>query len=681
MRQWLRDLPVARKSTLIVMLTSSVALLLTCAGFVTFAQIAFRETLVRDITTTAQIIGDNSAAALSFGDPESAEETLKSLAAKSYVAAAAIYDRDGALFGTYRRHADADAFVPPPPESDMLRFGRDRIDLFRDIDLAGEKAGTIYIRASLGEMYERLLRYALTSLLVMLAALLVAYLFARRLQRLIADPISHLAAVVGQVAVDKDYSVRAAKTSDDELGRLIEGFNGMLHQIQLRDAELQDARGSLERRVGERTAELELEIAERRHAERALRSSEERFSTAFEHAAIGMALVAPTGELLKVNRAMCELVGYAAEDLRGRTFQALTHPDDLAADLENVRRVLAGEIPTYQIEKRYLHRQGHPVWALLSVSLVRDAGGAPLHFISQIQDISQRKRAEAELEETHRQLLDASRQSGMAEVATNVLHNVGNVLNSVNVSATLAADRVKNARPGNLATVVELLRANRDDLGRYLGEDEKGRHILTYLEQLAAEGGSEQQALVRELEHLRTNIDHIKKIVAMQQSYAKVSGFTEVVGIADLVEDSLRINEDALLRHGIQVERRFAATPQVSVEKHKVLQILVNLIRNAIQACDRRGGSDKRIVVGIEPAGARIQVSVGDNGAGIAPENLTRVFAHGFTTRKDGHGFGLHSGAIAATELGGSLRAESDGIDRGATFTLELPIQSTGVRP
>jgi signal transduction histidine kinase len=276
------------------------------------------------------------------------------------------------------------------------------------------------------------------------------------------------------------------------------------------------------------------------------------------------------------------------------------------------------------------------------------------------------------LEQTHKQLLEASHQRGRAEVATSVLHNVGNVLNSVNVSASLVVESVSNSRAASLAKVVALMREHEAQLGRYITSDPRGKHIPAVLEQLAQEWLEQQQTVVKELESLRANIDHIKEIVAMQQSHAKVAGSAEIVNVRDLVEDSLRLNASALLEAHIRVVRDFEEVPQINVEKHKVLQILVNLVLNAKHACDALGDIKKRMTLRISQVDGRIRISVSDNGVGIAAENLTRIFAHGFTTRKDGHGFGLHSGALAATEMGGSLSAHSDGPCKGATFTLEL---------
>jgi signal transduction histidine kinase len=263
----------------------------------------------------------------------------------------------------------------------------------------------------------------------------------------------------------------------------------------------------------------------------------------------------------------------------------------------------------------------------------------------------------------------------MAEVATNVLHNVGNVLNSVNVSSTLVLDNLKKSKVPYLGKAVALLDEHAADLGEFITTDPKGRQLPSYLNKLAGQLASEQTSAINELILLRQNIEHIKDIVAMQQSYAKISGVTEIIQITDMVEDALRMNAGALIRHEVELIREYADVPSITIEKHKVLQILVNLIRNAKYACDESGRTDKKLKMQITKLDSGIQIAVIDNGVGIPQENLTRIFSHGFTTRKLGHGFGLHSGALAAKELGGTLTAHSAGAGQGATFILKLPLQ------
>jgi len=296
------------------------------------------------------------------------------------------------------------------------------------------------------------------------------------------------------------------------------------------------------------------------------------------------------------------------------------------------------------------------------------------HALAIIQDITERKQTIAEHERLNEQLIKASRQAGMEEIATGVLHNVGNVLNSVNVAAGLLRDKVGQSQIPNLVKATNLLREHADDAAAFLTTDPKGLRLPGYLIKLGDHLAGEQQLWQQELEGLGKNIEHIKEIVAMQQNYARLSGASEVLDVEDLLEDALRMNESMLYRSGLRVQRQFQPVEPVSVDKHKVLQILVNLIHNARHAMKDSSEQERTLTVSIDqPDPTRVRVQVRDRGIGIPPENLTRIFQHGFTTKQEGHGFGLHSGANAAKEMGGSLCVRSDGPGTGATFTLELP--------
>ena len=289
------------------------------------------------------------------------------------------------------------------------------------------------------------------------------------------------------------------------------------------------------------------------------------------------------------------------------------------------------------------------------------------------KEIAERQRAEEALRVSQQRLLETSRLAGMAEVATGVLHNVGNVLNSVNVSAGIVTEKLRRSKAPNLAKAAALLTAQNGSLAQYLTEDPHGQKLPGYLAKLGEHLVAENTVLLREVEQLGNNIDHIKEVVAMQQSYATVVGMFEILPLDRLVDDAIAMNYGAFERHGVTVVRDFQTAPPARVDRHKVLQILINLIRNAKYALDDVERTDKQITISIKPAGEHVQVVIADNGIGIPPENLDRVFGHGFTTRKGGHGFGLHSGALAATEMDGTLRVQSAGLHHGATFTLQLP--------
>lgn len=290
-------------------------------------------------------------------------------------------------------------------------------------------------------------------------------------------------------------------------------------------------------------------------------------------------------------------------------------------------------------------------------------------------EVAEHKQAKVALETAQRQLIDTSREAGMAEVATNVLHNVGNVLNSVNVSAAVLMESLRKSKCSNLAKIATLLREHASDLAGFLTADPRGRQLPDYLIDLSQFLAEERNTLLAELGSLIKNIEHIKDIVSMQQNYASASGLKESVSLRDLVEDAIQLNNAALIRHDVQIAREYAEIPKVLTEKHRVVQILVNLIRNAKYALDEGAPAEKFLTLRINGDGSRkVRIEVADNGCGISPEVMPHIFEHGFTTRAGGHGFGLHGSVLAARQLGGTLDAHSEGRGRGTTFILELPL-------
>jgi len=284
-----------------------------------------------------------------------------------------------------------------------------------------------------------------------------------------------------------------------------------------------------------------------------------------------------------------------------------------------------------------------------------------------------------ELKEMHRQLMQSARQAGMAEVATNVLHNVGNVLNSVQTAAMLAKERVTGLKLEQVGRVASLLEQHRDDLGHFLTQTERGRNTMPFLSRLGQNLVDERKELLTLLEDVDRYTGHIGSVVKLQQNYARMPRLHEPVALAELVQDALRINAAGLGRHHVRVDQQMGQVPPVHTDKNKVLMILVNLISNAKYALDSKPEGERGLTVHLaSPSGERVRIEIRDTGVGIAPEMLTRIFQYGFTTRTEGHGFGLHSSALAAQELGGSLTAHSEGLGHGATFVLELPCAALG---
>lgn len=297
-------------------------------------------------------------------------------------------------------------------------------------------------------------------------------------------------------------------------------------------------------------------------------------------------------------------------------------------------------------------------------------------------EIEERQRAERELKDTQSQLIQASHQAGMAEVATGVLHNVGNVLNSVNVSAALISEKLNGDRLDKLQKTATLLAEKNGELGEFITTDPKGRLIPSYLVNLGNHLVAERNDAISELESLLRNIEHIKEIVSMQQSHARVFGLMERIQPEALVSDAVRMVSVSLQRHQIELRTDVIEPRLVEVDRHKVLQILVNLLRNAKHAMNEGNCDTRRISLTISGEDeSLVKITVADTGCGIPAENLTKIFSHGFTTRKGGHGFGLHSSALAAQQMGGRLTATSAGPGHGASFTLELPSKKSEPAP
>ncbi|MGC8560214.1 MAG: ATP-binding protein [Phycisphaerae bacterium] len=425
--------------------------------------------------------------------------------------------------------------------------------------------------------------------------------------------------------------------------------------------------------------ERSMEISSRELHDRneKIAAAEKKYRQIFENVSEGIFQIDPGGKILSANPAMAAIFGYPdAETLRASITDIGAQFFILPGRWEEIVREVErhGSITNWESQMR--RADGSLIWVSKTIHrLPGDAGGAA-YLEGTLFDITVRKTAEAEKEQMQQRLIDISRQAGMAEIATGVLHNVGNVLNSVNVSVSIAVDRLRASRLSGLDRLASLLRGHEHDLPTFLTEDAKGRQIIPYLASLSESLAAEQREILNELSGLIQNVDHIKQIVKSQQNFARSSGISESISLAELIEDAVHINAESLERHRIRVDRDIAENLVVKVDKHQVLQILVNLVSNAKHAM--RCSAGERILTiragALSADPSRLLFIVSDTGTGIAAENITRIFSHGFTTRTDGHGFGLHTSALAAKNMGGSLTASSEGLGRGAVFTLDIPL-------
>jgi signal transduction histidine kinase len=556
-------------------------------------------------------------------------------------------------------------------------------------------------------------RAAILAVIAAALSLLVSFGQARRLVR----PIVTLQGVVGQVA-SGDLSARADLRSGDEVEDLARSFNTMADTILGRNRILESVRFAGQQLLiaDDWTAIVDEVLAKIGQAARVSRA----FIIENEHGLDGAMLssiryqwVEPGNHSTLADWQRFQWIGRGPEDWARRLASGQVIVAEFPPGCESpssrfdpsIRRIILAPIEVGGVwwgllgfDECHTDREWgeaekdsfQAVTDMFRAAISRRRANQALleanenlerRVLERTHELEEQVRAKQEaygqLAEAQQHLMDLSRQAGMAEVATGVLHNVGNVLNSVNVSATIVANKIRESRVGNVVTLSGMLREHSGELPDFLNHHPKGQRVLPYLEKLGSHLEEEREVMLRELDLLTGHLGHIKEIVATQQNYAKVSGLIDLIELPDLVEDAIRIVEPGLSAHGIQLERDHEAVPPVAVDKHSVLQILLNLLRNAKQAVKDSDLEEKSIRVRIHRwAEDRVRIVVEDTGVGLPPENLTRIFSHGFTTRRDGHGFGLHSGANAARRMGGALWAESYGLGRGATFTLELPLSA-----
>jgi PAS domain S-box-containing protein len=473
------------------------------------------------------------------------------------------------------------------------------------------------------------------------------------------------------------------------LGKLVAPFGRAMEDLRASRGELQRAHDQLEQRVDERTREL-AEINQ------VLRDQSEVLESVLQSMAEGVAVVGSDGTFRVWNAEASRIVSIAPGELeRGRWLDVCPsfHADGVTPfeprDLP-IERALAGETAMAEMLVRY--PGGEDIWLSWAARPLTTPRGDAHGAVAVFRDDTLRKRAEARLRQSHdeleqrvaertralreaqRQLVDTALAAGKAEVATNILHNVGNVLNGVNVLAQLIQERLQARSWDGLSKTAELVAGQRADLGRFFTEDERGRRLPDYLEQLAARQAADRAGLLASVERLLEHVEHIKRIVALQQEHARSVSLREEASLPEVIEDALSINKAALERHEITVVRDYQVKPRLDIHKHKLLQILINLVSNAKYALADTPREQRRITVRMtRPADELVRIEVIDNGYGIPAELLTQIFQHGFTTRADGHGFGLHASVLAAKDMGGSLHARSDGPGQGACFTLEIP--------
>ncbi len=664
----LRDRPIRQKIMLVIMLITGVVLFLAFAALFYFQAYTLRRQSAHELAVVGQITAHNCANAVMFKDEDAAEQILAGLKTMPQIVSARLETMDRqelASFGAARDQIESTRV------QSGVQVHRERIVFVQPVLLNGKREGTLFLLADLRAMTSQLLRlFGGIFALVLAGSLLFAFVLSSQFERFITNPILSLAGTARAIAVHRDYSVRATKVCADELGVLTDAFNRMLGQIQSQDSALHGAQEKLQEQVDA----LQREISERRRAQ----AAHARLTAILEATPDVVMSSNPDGIPFYLNHAGRQTLGFSGDQDISELKVDDLYPGWARDVIRRVGLPAALDQGSWSGETAILNSAGRELHVSQAIIAHKNPEGGLEYLSTVMRDMTAYRDAEKALQDSQQKLVETSRLAGMAEVATGVLHNVGNVLNSVNVSASLVIERLRRSKAPKLVQAAALLTSQNGNLGEYVTKDPNGQKLPGYLAKLGEFFVAENADLLSEADQLGRNIEHIKEIVAMQQSYAKVSGVFENLPPDRLVADALAMNVSSFERHSITLERRFTPVPLVRVDRHKVLQILINLLRNAKYAVGESKRTDKRITVSIFcPNEQSAHIVVADNGIGIPEENLTRVFGHGFTTRHDGHGFGLHSGALAARGMGGSLSVASAGLGHGATFTLELPLAST----
>ena len=343
---------------------------------------------------------------------------------------------------------------------------------------------------------------------------------------------------------------------------------------------------------------------------------------------------------------------------------------------DDTKIIETGEPLTGRVEKEV--RDGKELWMATSKMPLRDRQGNIVGIFGISRDVTEQEHTKKKLKETNARLLTASRQAGKAEIANDVILNVGSVLNSINVAFTQSSEACERLSLGRLEEVTELIETQGSREG-FFTEDPQGSKIPDYLRNVAEANQEGQARLKRELADCEQHLDHIIEIISKQQKYAANVKVIETVNIADLISNATTMCANILSSHDIELQQDFDPSLTVQTDRHQVLQITVDLLRNAIAACVKSENTDRMVTISAGTHGEdQFSICIKDNGIGILKENFAELFSYDFSSTSDGSGFGLQGCANTAKEMGGSLDVSSDGIGKGASFTLTLPTTSTG---
>ncbi len=644
----LRDISLRRKQTLIIMLTSSAALLLACAAFIAYDTMTFRRELSERIAVLANAIGNNCAAAIDFKDLKTAEETLAALHADANIVSACVYSRDGQVFAAYQRNS-ASPFVPPIMRDAGQEFTSDQLHVFRPIKQQGEVVGTIFVASDLKGISSRLIRYVGIVGLVLLASLLLAFILSSQLQRLVSNPILHLAQIARSVALEKNYSVRATKQSNDELGQLVDGFNEMLVQIQRRDAALQSARDELEVRVRERTTELansnaalQEENTGRKRTEALLRESQALHHSLVEQLPAGIFRMDAAGRFVLVNPWYCQLNQMAADQILGRTSLEIATRESQTPN----KMWLPERARQWNTHHEQIMQNGQPI-VLEETYTSPDGQSQHLHIVKSAVFGSDKKIIGSQgalfdttpLKRLEAQLIQSQKMETVGKLAGGIAHEFNSIMTAIIGQSELILSDLPSGNP--VSKNAQEIRKAAD-------------RAATLTRQLLAYG--RKQILQPEILDLNTILAN------MENMLPHLMGSDAEVRIVPAV--------------GLKL---------VKADAGQIEQVIINIALNARDAMPKGGKltiETSNVTLSHESVGRHLELKPGDyvmlaitdTGTGMTEEVKKRLFEPFFTTKGVGKGTGLGLATChgIVKQSGGHINVYSEP-GKGTTFKVYLP--------
>ncbi len=666
----IRRLSIKRKLMIITMLTSSLALLLASLGFLIYDLVAFRGLMSGDLMTQAEVIGANSGAALAFRDEPSAKEILSALRAKKEIVAAALFTSDGQLFTRYDREDPAATSLPARVEGTGYHFEKDYLKVFHGIVVKGQLLGTLYIESDMQQWYTRMRRYAGIVGILTLGSAFFAFLLSSRLQSVISEPILGLEKTIRKVSAEKNFSLRAVKFHHDEVGTLIEGFNGMLSEIQQRDAALQAAydelkastqeleqevierkraeeglktlNETLEERVAERSAAAEQRAHELARSEEALRSQTRILQSILHSMGDGVVVADENGRFLLFNPAAEQILRHGLKDT---TVEKWTEkcgfylPDMVTpypAEEIPLARAMRGEAA--DATEIFVRHSNAPdgIWLSLNARPLRSEESVLHSGVVVFRDITELKLAEKELLKAKNEAEEASR--AKSAFLANMSHELRTPLNAI---------------------------IGYSDMLQELAERQALTKFVPDLQRIYSAGN---QLLL-----LINDILDLSKIEA-----GRMELFLETFDVSQMTDDVVTTVEALATKNDNRLEVEcLGQLGSVRADMTKVRQILLNLLSNACKFTEK-GTISLKVVRNLEAEGEWIQFRVTDTGIGMTPEQMTKLFreftqADASTTRKyGGTGLGLAISHRFCQMMGGEILVEST-LGKGSSFTFRLP--------